>query len=197
MLNVYNRSLHKKLTWLLLAGIVSVPLNAGAEDKTTALAKASQNPVADLISLPFENNINMNAGANNKIMNVLNVKPVIPVQLDDNWNLINRAIVPVISLPGTPGGQSRTDGLGDTTYQAFFSPSKPIGGWILGGGPQFQLPTNTDDVLGNERWGAGPVFVALTMPGKWVTGALVQQMWSFTNSGKMFHPICLRQLSHR
>ena len=87
-------------------------------------------------------------------------------------------------MPGTPNGQSRADGLGDTTYQAFFSPKESFGGWFLGAGPQFQLPTNTDDVLGNERWGVGPAAVALIMPGNWVTGTLATQMWSFTNSGK-------------
>ncbi len=192
-----SHQLISKLAWLFLLGSISIPLTAGANDKTKELAKASQNPLAKLITLPFENNINMNAGVDNKIMNVLLVKPVVPISLGDDWNMINRAIVPIVSLPGTSGGQSRTDGLGDTTYQAFFSPSKPINGWILGAGPQFQLPTHTDDVLGNDRWGAGPAAVALTMPGNWVTGMLVQQLWSFTKSSESVCNSAFRKLQLR
>ncbi len=152
---------------------------AAADD--TALAKASQNPVASLISLPFENNFNGEWGPNNSNQNVLNVKPVIPVQIGDKVNLINRAIVPFVSQPGVPGGPNRKAGLGDTTYQAFFSSQNP-GKWILGAGPQIQIPTHTSEELGNENWGAGPAFVALTMPGRWVIGALVAHMWDIAAS---------------
>jgi len=134
MKKVTNR-IFKKLIGLLLAGIVAVPLNAAADGNATALAKKTQNPVSNLISVPFENNINFNTGPKNKIQNLLLVKPVVPVNLGEEWNLINRAIVPVLSQPGIPGGQGRTEGLGDTVYQAFFSPVKPINGWIFGAGP--------------------------------------------------------------
>ena len=113
---------------------------------------------------------------------MLNIKPVIPVALGENWNLINRTIVPVVSQPGIPGGPNRQNGLGDTTYQAFLSPSQP-GEWIWGAGPSIQIPTHTDEVLGNENWAAGPAVVLLTMPGNWVYGGLVSQIWDFAGSG--------------
>ena len=167
----------------LAATLLSAQAQAAmTEAEQKALAKASQNPVASLISVPFENNYNGEFGPNNGNQNVFNVKPVIPVAIGENWNLINRVIVPVVSQPGIPGGPNRQNGLGDTTYQAFFSPSQP-GEWIWGLGPQVQLPTHTDEVLGNEHWAAGPAAVVLTMPGNLVYGALVSQAWDFASSG--------------
>lgn len=151
-------------------------------DKTNDLAKASQNPVSNLISVPFENNFNGEFGPNNSTQNVLSIKPVIPIQISENWNLINRAIVPVVSQPGIPGGPNRQNGIGDITYQGFISPAKP-GAVIWGVGPQIQMPTHTDEVLGNENWAAGPSVVVLSMPGQWVLGGLLSQIWDFAGSG--------------
>ncbi len=149
-----------------------------------SLAKQSQNPVAKMISLPFENNINGGYGSNDSVQNVLNIKPVIPQQLNENWNWIHRSIIPVVSQPGIPNNSdvNRTNGLGDTIYQGFLTPAAP-GAWIWGAGPAVQIPTHTDDVLGNENWAAGPALVLLSMPGHWVFGGLVTQVWDFADSG--------------
>jgi len=165
----------------LAAAVLSTQALSDHPDHTS-LAKASQNPVAKLISVPFENNYNGEFGPNNGDQNVLNIKPVIPVAIGENWNMINRVIMPVVSQPGIPGGPNRQNGLGDTVYQAFFSPASP-GDWIWGAGPQINIPTHTDEVLGNEHWAAGPAVVLLTMPGNWVYGALVSQAWDFASSG--------------
>jgi len=170
------------ISLLLATTIFTVPAHA-ADSKATALAKQSQNPVSSLISVPFENNANFNAGPDDKVLNVVNIKPVIPVPVSKDWNLVNRVILPIVSQPGVDGTSlGRENGLGDTTYQAFFTPAKP-GKWIFGGGPQIQIPTHTDSRLGNNRWGAGPALVALTMPGKWVVGGLASHMWDITGSG--------------
>jgi hypothetical protein len=165
-----------------IAATFAIQATAATEAETHALAKASQNPVASLISVPFENNFNGEYGSDNSKQNVLNVKPVMPVQIGENWNLINRTIIPLVSQPGTPGGPNRQNGLGDTTYQAFISPSKP-GNWIWGVGPQVQIPTHTDEVLGNEHWGGGLAAVVLTMPGHWVVGGLLTHMVDVASSG--------------
>jgi len=164
---------------------------ARAEDKGAKdLAKASQNPVSSLISVPFENNVNFNAGPGKGTNNVLSVKPVYPLGLTENWNLINRAIVPLIYLDEqefdvpTPTGVPLTVklddkfGLGDITYQGFISPAKP-GKFIWGVGPTVVFPTGTDDRLTSDKWSAGPAVVGLIMPGHWVLGALVSNVWSF------------------
>ncbi len=115
-----------------------------------------------------------NAGPDDRVQNVMNIKPVIPISLTENWNLVNRLILPVVSQPR--GFEGRRNGLGDTTYQAFFTPSK-ANKWIYGFGPQLQIPTHTNDSLGNEQVAAGPTAVILTTPGHWVTGMLASQIW--------------------
>jgi hypothetical protein len=149
---------------------------------TEALAKAVQNPVANMISLPFQNNINTGIGPNDETQNVLNIQPVWPFEMNDDWNMITRTILPVISQPNTLTGEGRIDGLGDTTFTALLSPTDS-GDIIWGVGPVFLLPTASDDTLGADKWGAGISGVVLTMPGRWVIGTLFNNIWSFAGSG--------------
>ena len=152
----------------------------GASD----LAKAAQNPIANLISLPFQNNTNFDFGPEEGTQNILNIQPVWPIELNDDWNFITRTILPVVSQPGLVPGQSRKNGLGDTTFTGFFSPKKPTsGGMTWGVGPAVLLPTATDDRLGNDQWGLGPSVVFLKMPGQWVIGSLFSQVWSVGGEG--------------
>ena len=148
----------------------------------TELAKATQNPVANLISLPFQNNTNFGVGPDDDTQNILNIQPVWPVSITDDWNVITRTIVPVVSQPGMRSGDDRTNGLGDTTFTAFLSPSKP-GGIIWGIGPVFLLPTATDSALGSDKWGIGPSLVLISMQGPWVVGSLFSNVWSVGGSG--------------
>jgi hypothetical protein len=151
-----------------------------AQDETGSgsgdLAKAAQNPVGDLVSLPFQNNMQFGVGPDDRVLDVLNIQPVYPFKLNDDWNLITRTILPVISSPG-PGSQ-RTNGLGDINMTAFFSPRKP-GKVIWGVGPVLSFPTATDDRLGTDRYSGGLSAVVLTMPGNWVVGALASQQWDY------------------
>ena len=160
---------------------IGIPRLAWTQDEAE-LAKKTQNPVSDLISLPFQNNTNFGMGPDDKTQNVLNIQPVWPFSLNEDWNLITRTILPVISQPALAAGQERTNGLGDTTFTTFFSP-KDSGKLIWGLGPVFLLPTATDDVLGSDKWGIGPAVVVLTMPGNWVIGSLLSNVWSFAGSG--------------
>lgn len=139
------------------------------------LAKAAQNPIANLISLPLQNNTNFNIGSAERTQNILNVQPVWPVTLNEDWNLITRTIIPVMSQPLANG--DRKNGLGDTTFTGFFSP-KDSGDLTWGVGPVVLIPTSTDDTLGAGEWGLGASLVALTMPGNWVIGSLLSNVWS-------------------
>ena len=149
------------------------------ENETDELARAAQNPVASMISVPFQSNTNFNFGPQEKTQNVLNIQPVIPFELSEDWNLITRTIVPVVSQPALTPEQDREFGLGDTLFSAFLSP-KDSGQLIWGVGPALLLPTSTDDQLGAGEWGAGPSAVVLTIRGPWVVGSLFSNVWSFT-----------------
>ena len=163
---------------ILMAGNVYAEGAKSAKD----LAKAAQNPVANMISLPLQNNTNFNFGPEEKTQNILNVQPVIPLSLTKDWNLITRTIIPVMSQPGFTPDQDRTNGIGDTSFTAFLSPAKP-GKITWGIGPALLLPTATDDRLGADKWGAGPSVVVLSMPGNWVVGSLFSNVWSVGGPG--------------
>lgn len=154
---------------------------AASASSSQDLAKQSQNPVGNLISLPFQNNTGFGFGPDDDVQNTLNIQPVVPVSLSKNWNLINRVILPITYLPEIVPGQGSTFGLGDTSYTGFVSPKNP-GSLIWGAGPTFSIPTATDDNLGSDQWAVGPSVVLLKMPGPWVIGALVSNVWSIDSN---------------
>ena len=158
-------------------------LPAHAEMSAEELAKLAQNPVGNLISVPFQNNTNLNFGPEKGTQNILNIQPVIPISINSDWNIITRTILPVISMPSLYPGDDRTNGIGDTVFTAFLSPAVPKG-VIWGVGPVVQLPTNSNSELGNNNWGLGPSFVVLHLEkgSPWVYGVLANNIWSLTGS---------------
>jgi hypothetical protein len=150
--------------------------DAEAEEKD--LAKKVQNPVADLISVPFQNNTTYNIGPNDRAANTLNIQPVIPVHLSEDVLLISRIIVPIVYQPTltSPGGG--TSGVGDANPTFFLSPGRP-GKLIWGVGPVFLLPTATQTAIGTGKWSVGPSAVGLLQTKHWTVGALANQVWSF------------------
>jgi hypothetical protein len=177
--------------WSILCLLFGLPAPAlSQEPSAEELAKKTQNPVADLISVPLQNNFNFGAGFNhNKTIYVLNIQPVIPVRVSEEWNLITRVIVPVINQPslfpsfGSRVASTTGTGFGDFNPTFFFSPAKP-GALIWGLGPTLTLPTATDRDLGSGKWSMGPAGVALTMHGHWVFGALINNQWSVGGWGE-------------
>ncbi len=150
-----------------------------------ALRKAAQNPVASLISVPLQNNANFGIEPGGRTQDVLNIQPVIPIGVSKDWNLIIRWITPIVWQPlpaSSPAPEVGKYGFGDMQPSFFFSPKK-AGKLIWGAGPVFQLPTATDTYLGQGKLGMGPTFVALTQPGPWTFGALVNNVWSVAGSG--------------
>ena len=171
--------------WLCALPLLLCVAPALAALSAEELAKLAQNPVGNLISVPLQNNTNFNVGPRSATQNILNIQPVIPVEVDKDWNIITRTIVPVIWQPEFVPGQGDTFGLGDLQVSAFLSPSSPgPGGLIWGAGAIVQAPTNTDDVLGNKNWGLGPTAVLLKLEkgNPWVYGALVNNVWSLSSS---------------
>ncbi len=162
---------------------------AGPSLANDDLATAAQNPVADMVSLPFQNNTYFGVGPDEDTANVLSIQPVMPFALGD-WNLITRTIVPIVylpsvadSLPNSTDDIDRGDkfGLGDINLTAFLSPADS-GSLTWDVGPSLTAASATSDRLGSEKWSAGPSAVALSIDPPWVYGALVRQLWSFTGS---------------
>lgn len=144
------------------------------------LALQLVNPVASLISVPLQNNFDFGAGTSGDGFQYrVNFQPVIPIALNDDWNLISRTILPYVYQEDIFGATSQS-GLGDTLQSFFFSPQAPgPGGLIWGAGPVLLLPTATDELLGTEQWGAGPTAVFLRQSNGWTVGVLANHAWSF------------------
>ncbi|MFV8782108.1 transporter [Microbulbifer sp. SA54] len=169
----------RKLSVVFLSVVFSAHLYADSD-----LAKQLSNPVSDLISVPFQFNWDNRVGPlEDGRRFTLNIQPVIPIDLNEDLNLISRTILPVVSQEDIFPGSGDQTGMGDTVQSLFFSPKKPTaGGIIWGAGPVFLLPTATEPLLGTEKWGIGPTGVVLKQTGPWTMGALANHIWSFTGS---------------
>jgi len=152
------------------------------QDQTSELAKKAQNPVADLIIMPLQYNIDYGIGPAGASQQTLKFMPVIPFSLGPDWNLITRTIIPWIDAESPVEGGEDKSGLGDIQQSFFFTPKKPVGGWILGAGPIIQYSSATDDALGSEKWGAGPSVIALQQKNGWTIGTLANHVWSFAGN---------------
>ena len=176
-----HSTIYRRL-FLALLTVFFLIIPVSAEDKPDAeeaekLLKDTQNPVASLISVPVQNNTNFNLGPANRTQDILNIQPVIPVGLSENWNLIVRWITPVVWQPVPTQKNLGVYGLGDMVPTFFLSPAKP-GALIWGIGPAFQLPTATNFDTGQGKFGLGPSIVLLTQPGHWTIGVLANNVWS-------------------
>lgn len=149
-----------------------------SETATDELAKQSQNPIANLVSFPFQVNTNFGAGQFDRTQNVLNIQPVIPFSLSNNMLLITRVIMPVVYQPLLAPGVGDEFGLGDINPTFFFSPVNSSN-VTWGAGPTFVLPTATDSTLGQNKWSTGPAAVVVVTTENMVLGGLVNQIWSF------------------
>ncbi|GGP23008.1 transporter [Silvimonas iriomotensis] len=165
-----------------LSGMVLALSSAQAwSDSDSDLAQKLSNPVAALISVPFQFNYDDDIGpSRDGDKYLLNFQPVIPFHLNDEWNLISRTIVPVVSQSDVAPGAGSQSGIGDVVQSFFLSPQKPTeSGLIWGVGPVLLLPTDTNKLLGAEKWGAGPTAVLLWQNHGWTYGALANHIWSF------------------
>ena len=156
--------------------------SASAQD-TESLAEKSQNPIGDIITLPFQNNTNFNVGSLNKVQNILLIQPAAPFSVSSNHNIILRPITPVTYQPPFFTGDSHDFGLGDIQLQTYLVPKKPSplpGGTVIAGlGPVIQFKSATDARLGTGKWSAGIGGVVFFAIEPWTFGALVNNIWSF------------------
>jgi hypothetical protein len=142
--------------------VAAVPA-ARAEVSAEELAELAQNPIGNLINLPFQNNTNFNVGPRDGTQTALNIQPVYPIEVNRDWNVITRTILPLIWQPGSLPGENSMFGLGDVQFSAFLSPSEPGPGGIIGAVAAIaQLPTDSNE-LDNKNWGLGPTAVVLRL----------------------------------
>lgn len=140
------------------------------------LADKLANPVASLISVPLQNNLNYGIGPYNGVKYTINIQPVVPFKLSDNLNLITRYILPVVDQRNITGLNTHEFGLSDATVTAFFAPkSKKL---IYGIGPAFLVPTATEKFLGTEKFGVGPSVLVMHQGKGLSVGFIANQIWS-------------------
>lgn len=172
------------LMTFVVAASVAVSARAETDEE---LAMQLSNPVAALISVPFQFNGERNIGpARDGTRTVLNIQPVVPFSLNAEWNIISRTILPVVWQDDIFPGAGSQSGVGDIVQSVFFSPKAPTaGGLIWGVGPVFLVPTGSNDLLTTGKWGAGPTGVVITQQGPWTIGTLANHIWSFAgDSGR-------------
>jgi len=151
--------------------------------QTAELARKLQNPVANLISVPIQNNWDFGIGPADAMRYTANVQPVIPVSLSEDWLLITRTILPVIYAESPVTGGRDAWGLGDTMQSFFFGPKAGVGGWTVAAGPVLLYPSASDPALGSGKWGAGPTAVVLRQQRGWTVGLLANHVWSYAGWG--------------
>jgi hypothetical protein len=164
---------------VMLCMISLLPLPAAFAYEDENLAKQTQNPIANLISLPLQSNWDFGIGPADAMRYTLNVQPVIPFTISDEYNLITRTIIPYIYAEAPVRTRSDKSGLGDILQSFFFSPKAPVNGWLIGVGPVLLYPSATKDELGREKWAAGPTGVMLKQESGWTYGILFNHLWSF------------------
>jgi hypothetical protein len=161
----------------------------GGADDHHDLAVKLQNPIANLISVPFQFNWDTGIGPDDDRDRItVNIQPVVPIKLNEDLNLISRTILPVVYAEGPSGGISSEFGVGDIVQSLFFSPTRPVGGWILGAGPALGIPTGTDDLFRSKQFSLGPTFVGLKQDklgeGTLTYGLLTNHLWKVAGSDK-------------
>ena len=156
------------------------PAPPSADTEAAELQKKLANPISDLVSVPFQFNWSQDVGPNDQTQFLLNVQPVMPFKLNEDWNMIARMIVPFLSQPPLSDGGAPAFGVSDVLTSLFFSPSK--GGLTWGVGPAISFPSTNIPTLGTEKWSAGPTVVALKQSGPWTYGVLWNQIWSFSGN---------------
>ena len=180
---------------VLMALLMSCAVTAQEQMSLEQAALKSNNPVSDAWLLFVENDYTLlDTPEGSQWQNATTIQPVMPVPiLDGEWNLVNRIVAGVVSSPLAEDFDSpsffdqRTTGNTDTVFFSLAAPNRDDG-FIWGLGPTFSLPTATQDVLGSEKWAAGPAALAVRLgnsfgdPGtleSWNIGFLAQHWWDF------------------
>jgi len=165
---------------LLLATSPTLRAQQAPAQSDEELAKELANPVSSLVSLPLQFNWDSGVGPDEGLRSIINFQPVLPMRVNDDWNLIGRFILPLVGQPALVADGQATFGIGDILLSGFLSPARP-GAVFWGIGPALTLPTTTDPFLGSGKWSVGPTVVVLQQSGPWTYGALFNHLWSYAS----------------
>ena len=171
-----------KRTFAFLIAVAVVAFNTPARAQDADIAKQLSNPLASLISVPFQLNRDTGFGTPDGERTILNIQPVVPISLTPSINLITRTVIPYKWQTDVGGVSGSKSGWGDTTMSFWFSPSQPTNGITWGVGPVAYIPTSSDSALGVGEWGGGITGIVLAQPGAWTVGGLANHIWSFESS---------------
>jgi hypothetical protein len=165
-------------------GAAAAPPNSPEDSEGADVAKQFANPIANLVSIPFQFNWHGHVEPFDSTRFLLNFQPVVPFALNDDWTMIARFIFPFVGQPAPAAGEVPQSGTSDITLSLFFSPSTSK--LIWGVGPAFGIPTTTNPALTLGKWSVGPTGVVLRQTGPWTVGALVNQLWSYASVANYF-----------
>ncbi|MBK6506827.1 MAG: hypothetical protein IPG02_14455 [Ignavibacteria bacterium] len=186
--NVYMKMKFKRfISLFLFCSLGAISALAQVEQKPAAndaaeIAKKLANPIGAMISVPFQNNMDVGIGEFNGSRNTMNFQPIVPFELSEKFNLITRYILPVITQHDITNENTQQSGLADALVSAWISNAKVKNGLVWGLGGAFLIPTATNDMLGSKKFGAGPTAILLKQANGWTYGALVNQVWSVAGS---------------
>jgi hypothetical protein len=174
--------------------ICGAPLLARAQTAPDAPAAidphAAQNPIANVVSIPFQDNTSYDVGPLKRTENVLIVQPVVPFSLGGDWSVVSRWVTPIISAPRVSSAADPRSGLGNLEPQFYFTPTHP-GSIIWGIGPEVWMPTASDKTLGVNKWGGGVAAVVLTIQGPILAGVLVNNVWAGSKAPEKVNELTL------
>lgn len=158
---------------MTIAAFVAVaPASSLAQDAD--LAQQLANPIAAIVSVPFQLNFDDNLGVNDTgSRTTLNFQPVIPFGLDNGANIVTRTIIPYVWQEDIVPGTSQ-EGFGDILFNAWYSDTTD-GGLTWGAGPILRFATHSD--VSSKTFAAGITGIALQVTGPWTIGGLANHLW--------------------